>query len=112
MHRPHKTFLCTLIALGAAGVGGATARADETTKPVAPPDPALGLDPTTPQVASLPGGTTPAYGQRALSEGEWRFDFHGFLTAPLAIGIGDRANPQPDQSGTVLHTPPGVCSTV
>src|SRR5204863_2286454 len=53
-------------------------------------------------------GTTPAYGQRSLSEGEWRFDFHGFLTAPLAVGIGDRANPQPDQSGTVLHTPPGV----
>jgi hypothetical protein len=40
--------------------------------------------------------------------GEWRFDFHGLITAPLAVGIGDRLNPQPDQSGTVLHTPPGV----
>ena len=110
MHRPQKTILCTVIALGA-GVG-ATARAQvaEPTKPVAPlgTDPALGLDPTTPQIASLPGGTTPAYGQRSMSEGEWRFDFHGLVTAPLAIGIGSRANPQPDQSSTTLHTPPGV----
>jgi hypothetical protein len=97
-----------LIALGAAG--GASARAEETTKPVAflNADPALGLDPTTPQIGSLPGGTTPAYGQRSLSEGEWRFDFHGLITAPLAVGIGKRDNPQPDQSGTTLHTPPAV----
>jgi hypothetical protein len=112
MQRPKKTLLCTLIALGAGG-GGAAAHAQgaEPAKPVAPlntNDPALSLDPTTPQIASLPGGTTPAYGQRSLSEGEWRFDFHGLLIAPLAIGIGNRANPQPDQSGTTLHTPPGV----
>src|SRR5262252_144106 len=107
MHRPHKTLLCTLIALGAGG--GASAQAEET-KPVTPlaADPALGMDPTVPQVASLPGGTTPAYGQKSVSEGEWRFDFHGLITAPLAVGIGSRANPQPDQSGTTLHTPPGV----
>src|SRR4029079_8180160 len=108
MHRPHKIFFCTLIALGAAG--GASARAEETTKPVAVlnADPALGLDPTTPQIGSLPGGTTPAYGQRSLSEGEWRFDFHGLITAPLAVGLGQRDNPQPDQSGTTLHPPPAV----
>ena len=66
------------------------------------------MDPTVPSVATLPGGVTPAFGQRSLSEGEWRFDFHGLITAPLAVGIGDRAMPQPGQSGTTLHTPPAV----
>jgi hypothetical protein len=30
----------------------------------------------------MPGGLTPAFGQRSLSEGEWRFDFHGYILAP------------------------------
>jgi len=95
----------------ALGAGGATskstpARADDVK--ANPTDPALGLDPTIPQVAALPGGVTPAYGQKSQSEGEWRFDFHGFITAPLAVGIGDRATILPGQSGTTLHTPPAV----
>ena len=91
------------------GAGGSAPAFAQATQPLpSPTDPALGLDPTTPQTASLPGGTTPAFGQRSLSEGEWRFDFHGFLTAPLNIGFGDRAMPTPDQSGTTLHTPPAV----
>src|SRR6185436_11056356 len=107
MHSRHKIGLLTLLAFGAGP--SATALAEDA-KPVASlgVDPALGLDPSTPQTAALPGGVTPAYGQRSLSEGEWRFDFHGFLTAPLAIGIGDRDMPAPDQSGTTLHTPPAV----
>jgi hypothetical protein len=71
-------------------------------------NPELGMDPTVPSVATLPGGVTPAFGQRSLSEGEWRFDFHGLIIAPLAVGIGDRVMPQPGQSGTTLHTPPAV----
>jgi hypothetical protein len=89
-------------------------------------DPAFTLDPTLPQVGALPGGVTPAFGQRSLSEGEWRFDFHGFLTAPLSMGINSRPNPGlmpippsgimvtpepnpgPGQSKTVLHAPPIV----
>jgi len=71
-------------------------------------DPAISLDPTTPQVGALPGGVAPAYGQRSLSEGEWRFDFHGFITAPLNAGINTRPNPMPGQSKTVLHAPPVV----
>src|SRR5262249_41579257 len=109
MHRVHKLCLYTLVALGAGAVAP-HARAEDTKPPAAPTvqDPALGLDPTTPQTASLPGGVTPAYGQRSLSEGEWRFDFHGLIIAPLTIGIGDRPMPAPDQSGTTLHTPPAV----
>jgi hypothetical protein len=71
-------------------------------------DPTLALDPSTPQVGSLPGGMTPAFGQKAQNDQEWRFDFHGLLTAPLNAGIGKRENPRPGQSSTVLHSPPIV----
>ena len=71
-------------------------------------DPSLSLDPTLPQVGALPGGLTPAFGQRSLSEGEWRFDFHGYLAAPLNCGFNTRPNPLPGQSSTVLHAPPVV----
>jgi hypothetical protein len=102
-----------LLALGAgasAPAFGQDSKQDtkQATMPAPPQPPELGLDPTAPQTASLPGGVTPAYGQRSLSEGEWRFDFHGFLTAPLVVGFGDRSMPLPDQSGTTLHTPPAV----
>jgi hypothetical protein len=69
----------------------------------------LGLAPGTPQVGSLPGGMTPAYGQRALDEGEWRFDFHGFLTMPLRFGLNTRAGAATTEQHTdVLHAPPVV----
>jgi hypothetical protein len=69
----------------------------------------LGLDPGTPQVGALPGGLTPAYGQRAADEGEWRFDFHGFLTMPLRMGLNTRSGPvTTEQHLNVLHAPPVV----
>jgi hypothetical protein len=69
----------------------------------------LGLDPGTPQVGALPGGLTPAYGQRAADEGEWRFDFHGFLTMPLRMGLNTRSGPVTTQQHLdVLHAPPVV----
>ena len=71
-------------------------------------DPSLSLDPAAPQIGALPGGVTPAFGQKSLSEDEWRFDFHGFITAPLNAGIGSRANPMAGQSKTTLHSPPVV----
>jgi len=111
MHRVHRKIgLYTLLALGAGGVAPAYAQG-EAGMPVTTPltsNPELGMDPTVPSVATLPGGVTPAFGQRSLSEGEWRFDFHGLIIAPLAVGIGERVMPQPGQSGTTLHTPPAV----
>ncbi|HEY4395791.1 MAG TPA: hypothetical protein VGP64_17100, partial [Polyangia bacterium] len=99
------------------GAGAAVpARADEV-KPIEAPgelaaDPSFGLDPATPQVAALPGGVTPSFGQRSLSEEEWRFDFHGLVTAPLVMGFNSRSNQGmtagPGQSNLVLHAPPVV----
>ncbi len=68
----------------------------------------LGLSPSAPQTTQLPGGVTPAFGQQAKDEKDWRFDFHGFMTVPLRAGINTRENPGPSQSSTVLHAPPLV----
>jgi hypothetical protein len=81
--------------------------------PVPEPDPrqaiSLGLAPGTPQVGALPGGLTPAYGQRAADEKEWRFDFHGFFTMPLRAGFNTRAGAATTEQHTgVLHAPPVV----
>jgi hypothetical protein len=105
------------IALALLGASAAVpAHADEV-KPVDEPgqlaaDPSFGLDPATPQVAALPGGVTPSFGQRSLSEEEWRFDFHGLITAPLNMGFNSRSNQGmtagPGQSNLVLHAPPVV----
>jgi hypothetical protein len=51
---------------------------------------------------------TPAYGQKSLSAQDWRFDYHGYITAPLSAGFNSRANAGPGQSTTVLHAPPVV----
>src|SRR5581483_2919244 len=87
-----------------AASGADEAKVDVPIPPSMALDPALTLDPSTPQIGALPGGVTPAFGQKSLSEDEWRFDFHGFLTAPLNAGIGSRANPMPGQSKTTLHS--------
>jgi hypothetical protein len=109
---PAAAVLCAL-ALGAASSPGTAGAADE---PGADDDsitslgldPTMSLDPSAPQVGALPGGVTPAFGRKAFKEGDWRFDFHGFLTAPLNIGFNTRAMPLSGQEKTVLHAPPVV----
>jgi hypothetical protein len=74
-----------------------------------PPQPSLGLAPGTPQVGTLPGGLTPAYGQAPADQQDWRFDFHGFLTMPLRAGVNTRSGVvTTDQHQVTLHAPPGV----
>lgn len=68
----------------------------------------LGLSPGAPQIASLPGGMSPAFGVGSTKQGDWRFDFHGMLNMPLAIGINEREAAGEDQKVTTLHTPPRV----
>jgi hypothetical protein len=115
---PPSLRIGPLLALAALCVAQ-LARADDAKSPAADDSghtTPMSLDPSTPQVSTLPGGLTPAYGQLSFNPGEWRFDFHGFLTAPLNAGIAPRrAQPgqtlpavQPGQSSTVLHAPPVV----
>lgn len=67
----------------------------------------LGLAPGAPQVGTLPGGVTPAYGQQSTDSTDWRFDFHGFLTMPIRAGINKRTGPVTnEQHKETLHAPP------
>jgi hypothetical protein len=102
-------LVCTCLSLPAmAQEGDGTAPPDKG-KDDTKQDISLGLAPGTPQVGSLPGGMTPAYGHGAADEGEWRFDFHGFLTMPLRMGLNTRAGtPTTEQHLDVLHAPPVV----
>ena len=82
----------------------------EAKKRAAAPSPrlTLGLSPGAPDLASLPGGVTPAFGSRDLSSKDWRFEFHGMVFLPLRFGINTRENPGSNQKSTVLHAPPRV----
>lgn len=71
-------------------------------------DPSISIDPTHPDVGSLPGGMQPAFGEKALTPGDWRFDFHGYLQVPLVVGVNTREDRQRGESGRVLHSPPVI----
>ena len=104
--------LCASLAFARSAAAADEPAPDDTSLGLGP---GMGLDPTAPQAAALPGGTTPAFGQKSANDNEWRFDFHGFLTAPLNMGINKRQpsapgepGTRPGQSNTVLHSPPLV----
>jgi hypothetical protein len=67
---------------------------------------ALSMDPAAPEMSSLPGGVTPAFGTLSTQPADWRFDYHGLLFVPLRVGFNTRLAPAADQSKTVLHAPP------
>ena len=72
-------------------------------------DVGLGLAPGSPQVGTLPGGVQPSYGQRSADEQDYRFDYHGFLTMPLRVGLNKRAGRvTSEQKESVIHAPPVV----
>ncbi len=68
----------------------------------------LGLSPGAPDLISLPGGVTPAFGSRDADSKDWRFEFHGMVFMPLRFGINKRENPGSNQKRNVLHAPPRV----
>jgi hypothetical protein len=104
---PHRTRLkpgILLASLTAVPLVALPARAQDT--PGDAPEPALGMDPSAPQSATLPGGMSPRSG--APIGPDWRFDFHGMFTAPLRVGFNSREDARPGQSQLVLHAPPQV----
>jgi hypothetical protein len=66
--------------------------------------PRLGLDPAEPGVRSAPPATP--FGIPPATSKEYVLDFHGYLLLPMRLGVHERKDPAPGQSGTVLHTPP------
>ncbi len=71
----------------------------------------LGLDPGTPRA---PGGVGLGLGGATIGadlEPGWTFQFHGYLSAPLSIGIEGIDDPAPGQGSYALHTPPQTSDT-
>jgi hypothetical protein len=66
--------------------------------------PRLQLDAGEPQVRSAPPATP--FGIPPAESKQDVLDFHGYLLLPMRLGVHERENPGPDQSDTVLHTPP------
>jgi hypothetical protein len=66
------------------------------------------MDPAAPELSSLPGGVTPAFGAVPTRPQDWRFDFHGLVYVPLRVGFNTRLSPQAGQSKDVFHAPPVV----
>lgn len=44
-------------------------------------------------------------GPQLGNSGEWQFEFHGFIRAPMRVGMGKRENPRSDQSERTFHAP-------
>ena len=65
--------------------------------------PRLGLDPAEPGVRSAPPATP--FGIAPATSKEYVLDFHGYMLLPMGLGVHDRENSVPGESGTVLHTP-------
>ncbi len=101
-----RLLIATALAAPAVARAQAPAPAPVTPPPAEASKKQLGLSPGNPQGATLPGGVTPAFGQRASEPNDWRFDLHGFMTVPLRVGLGERPDPGPDQYQLTLHTPP------
>lgn len=40
-----------------------------------------------------------------VNDDSWKFEYHGYIRAPMRIGMGKRDKPGPGQSGTTLHSP-------
>src|ERR1041384_4771045 len=92
-------LLCLL--LPAAALAQETTTSDDGVKL------SLGVDPSLPQLQALPGGVLPRLGEPPGED--FRFDFHGILTAPLRVGINERNVPAREgQSETGLHARPIV----
>lgn len=77
---------------------------------LAPPE-AEGEVETEPGEAAEPSGVsehntrTTTIGGPEVSDDGWRFDFHGYVSAPLRFGMGRREDPQVGQARTTFHAP-------
>jgi hypothetical protein len=71
----------------------------------------LGLNPAAPRApGGIGAGNSSDKAGVALEPG-WAFQFHGYLSAPLAVGIAGVEHPAPGQASLALHTPPQSVDT-
>jgi len=58
-----------------------------------------------PEKPAPPSVTTVSGPPTVAKEQGWNFEFHGYLRAPMMVGVGHRDNPLPGQSSTTFHSP-------
>src|SRR3954463_380049 len=61
-----------------------------------PPPPAV-------KTATLSTNTTVSGPAVVASDDSWKFEYHGYIRAPMRIGVGKRDRPGAGQSGTTFH---------
>ena len=73
----------------------------------APPTTAVTSTPPPPPTGRAPqASVTTVSGPPTVAKDEgWKFEFHGYLRAPMMVGVGRRDNPLPGQSATTFHSP-------
>jgi len=73
----------------------------------APPTTAVTSTPPPPPMRRAPqASVTTVSGPPTVAKDEgWKFEFHGYLRAPMMVGVGRRDNPLPGQSATTFHSP-------
>jgi hypothetical protein len=82
--------------------------ASGSASPAAESAPAPAAAPAAPSAASgSPVGAPPpgTPGGPVANPSEWKFDFKGYLRAPLRFGLGKRDNPTAGQNSNTLHAP-------
>ncbi|MEO7036478.1 MAG: hypothetical protein ABI548_21215 [Polyangiaceae bacterium] len=103
-----KSFLVvtlTSIILNSAWVRPAVAQqASAPTAAAAAPE--VKAAPPPAAVKPAQGSLTTVAGPAVVANDEsWKFEFHGYIRAPMFVGVGKRDNPQPGQSSSTLHWP-------
>ena len=114
------TFLITSLARHARtqeaepeSVPTALAPSEGASEPAAPAAPAVPAVPAASQAAakgtptpSTQASLTAVSGPPTIAKDEsWKFEFHGYLRAPMMVGVGHRDSPGPGQSPTTFHSP-------
>ena len=70
----------------------------------------VGISPDAPQTSGLVLNAPVESSETAApSNGDWHFDFHGFMRAPLRLGLGSGDDVADGvEKGTKLHSPPNI----
>lgn len=80
--------------------GPGTLQTEEAAPPTAAAAaPAPAAKPAATRVTNVSG---PA---EAVNDDTWKFEFHGYIRAPMRLGVGKRDNPGAGQSSTTFHSP-------
>jgi len=78
----------------------------ESTPSNIPPTPAANAAAAASTTKAPPPVVTTVSGPAAVADDDsWKFEYHGYIRAPMFVGLGKRDKPLPGQSSTTLHWP-------